>query len=142
MAKKIKVAFIDKMYYNAESKRLCGDMGFTFQESADTRVLIENEDDLINDSIDFINSEEAKEWDDVGDGVETDFSIYELYEGEIEVEDEDYDDFADILWSYRIIDGTSVLKKVFVCATEEDASGIVRKYYPNVDAEYRTEEED
>ena len=136
MAKKIKVAFIDKMYYNAESKRLCGDMGFTFQESADTRVLIENEDDLINDSIDFINSEEAKEWDDVGDGVETDFSIYELYEAEIDVDDDEY---ADFLWSYRIIDGTSVLKKVFVCATEENASGIVKKYYPNVDAEYREE---
>jgi len=132
------INYLDRVWYSAESKRVVGDMAFTFCERGDTKVLAADAEDTIIFNIEeFIDSDDAVENGEVGDGRNTDFAIYELYTAEVETEDEDEDD----IYMADEVEGTSKVIKVFVCATEEDAKDIITaRYGKDMDATYRIEE--
>ena len=145
MSRKIKVGYIDKTIWSAESRQMVGDMGYAFCDMRDTRVLEKDIDESIRaNCIEFVNSDEAKEWEDVGDGKETDFTIYELRKVNLIVDEDDEEEKdADLpLWAYDVDeDEEGELVEVYVCATEEDAKTIVENYYgKDVKAYYRDEE--
>ena len=126
-----KICYIDRVWYDVNHHDVCGDMGFSFEDSAETRRPIDKLEDARKENIDFINSDEAVEWGDVGDGKTEDFAIYELRTAEVEYDEEDLDSNGNIysLCSLPIVDDTDELVEVFVCATEEQASGIIDNYY-------------
>ena len=117
-------------------------MGYAFGEMADTRVLEKDIDETLHRfNMEFIDSEEAEEWGDVGNGKDSDFTIFEIRKVDIIVDDE-YDDVEDTelpLYYYNVAeDSDDELVAVYVCATEEDASAIVKAYYgEGVKAYYR-----
>lgn len=121
-------------------------MGFSFEDSPESRSPIENIDVLRENNIEYINSDNAEQWGDVGDGKNEDFAIYELHTAEVEYDEEDLDENGNIctLSYLPIVDDTDVCTEVFVCATEEQASGIIDEFYEDgqiwMKVHYRSEE--
>lgn len=135
MAKK-KVSYIDRVWYSTESKQVVGDMAFTFCDKDDTRVPIKDAKDLQSNLSIHIDSEDAVEYGEVGDGRNTDFAIYERYVAFVETDDDDDD-----LSMATEIRETTKLVEVFVCSTEENASEIIEPHYgKDVKINYREEE--
>lgn len=144
MSRKVRIGYIDKSIWRAEGKYFAGDMGYAFCDMADTRVLEKDIDETIRpNNLEYIDSEESVEWEDVGNGRDTDFTIYELRTADIIVDDDDEKDEDLALYLYPLDSDTDTIVEVYVCATEEDASEIVKKHYGNdVTAYYRDVEED
>lgn len=103
------IFFMDRVWWDADGKRIIGDMGFTFCDSTDTRT--EDLLELQDNANAWINAEESI--DERGD-YDKDFALYELHEAELELED-----LSDPLWSGYI--ETDKVKSVYACAHEEEA---------------------
>lgn len=144
MSKRVKVGYTDKTIWDAERKDFVGDMAYAFCDMADTRVLEKDIDDTLRPyNWEYIDSQEAEEWGDVGNGRDTDFVIYEIHTADLIVDDDDEDEKDEelALYLYPLDYDTDKIVEVYVCATEEDAREIVNERYGyNVKAYYRDEE--
>lgn len=126
------IAYIDRVYFSAEKKTIFGDMYYTFCESEDTRVPIEDMEDLQYNLSVFIDSDEAEEDGEVGNGIDTDFHIYELHTATLECEDEDT--------MMGTLDNDKVIE-VYICGEEsvipEDVMDIIRGRYEGAEVIFR-----
>lgn len=118
------IAYIDKVYYNGNDKKVYGDLAYHFCDRDDTRVLAEDADDLRSSLSEYINSEDAEENGDAG----YDFSIFYIVNDS--VEQDDLDDGAE----GRLM-GEDKITDVYVLATEERAKDIVESYFANIRAD-------
>lgn len=123
------IAYIDRVYFSAEKKTIFGDMYYTFCESEDTRVPIEDMEDLQYNLSVFIDSDEAEEDGEVGNGIDTDFRIYELHTATIDVNE-----------SLMTGDEDKVIE-VYICGEEsvipEDVMDIIRSRYEGAKVIFR-----
>lgn len=123
------IAYIDRVYFSAEKKTIFGDMYYTFCESEDTRVPIEDMEDLQYNLSVFIDSDEAEEDGEVGNGIDTDFRIYELHTATI-------DDNESLMTG----DEDKVIE-VYICGEEsvipEDVMDIIRSRYEGAKVIFR-----
>ena len=107
---------IDRVWWDAESGMIVGDMGFTFCDRDETRT--EDVESLRKD---------LREWGEEEGFNEGDFAIYELVEVEAELEEDD-DDLvcARLDWdTYKVIEA-------YACATREKAKDADLSKYPKV----------
>lgn len=122
------IAYIDRVYFSAEKKAIFGDMYYTFCESADTRVPVEDMEDLQYNLSAFIDSDEAEEDGEVGNGIDTDFCIYELHTATIDDE------------GMMTGDDDKVIE-VYICGEEsvipEEAKNIIRSRYEGAEVIFR-----
>lgn len=128
-----KIAYVDRLWGHCEDRSIGGDMGFSFNDSADTRS--ENIQEVLDDCRDYAMGDGAKKGDDTYQPENGTFAIYEVYKADINLESEE-----DYLWSGDIED--QELIEVNVCATKEVAGWIedVDKSYKNVKINYREED--
>lgn len=129
-----KVAYVDRVWGDCNDRSISGDMGFTFNDSVDTRS--DKIQEMLDDCRDYTMGEDAIEEGDTYDSESGQFAIYEIYKADINLEDED-----DYLWSGEIED--QELVEVFVCATKEVAGWIEeeeKSRYENVKINYREED--
>ena len=112
------VAYSDLLWGDIKDHKISGDMGFSFCDQADTRT--ENIEEAIKYSEEYCLGEEAEQNCDTlsEDGT---FAIYEVWEADIEMDD-DYSD--DQLWAGTIVEDTDKIIEVHVCATKEQAGWI------------------
>lgn len=118
----LKIGFYDLVWYSAESKRIVGDMGFTFNDSADTRFPADELKENISTALQYHNRESYE--GEVGNGIDSDFAIYEVHTAEGLIDDENEN-----LWSAEIDIDTDNVVALLVCATKSDAQDIIRKRY-------------
>ena len=123
------IAYIDRVYFSAEKKTIFGDMYYTFCESEDTRVPIEDMEDLQYNLSVFIDSDEAEDDGEVGNGIDTDFRIYELHVATIDDND-----------GLMTGDDDKVIE-VYICGEEsvipEDVMDIIRSRYEGAEVIFR-----
>lgn len=123
------IAYIDRVYFSAEKKTIFGDMYYTFCESADTRVPIEDMENLQYNLSAFIDSDEAEEDGEVGNGIDTDFHIYELHVATI-------DDNEALMTG-----SDDKVIEVYICGEEsvipEDVMNIIRSRYEGAEVIFR-----
>lgn len=139
MEKRMKICYIDRCWYDAERKAVNGDMGFSFQDAPDTRKHIKDYDELVASAVAWVN-DPTSEWE-FGNGIDTDFAIYEVVVADAvyDEEDLDIDDPApeedDNLWSYNV-EGAEV-REIVLGITEEEITeevlDIIKKAYPSVE---------
>lgn len=128
-----KIAYVDRLWGHCKDHSIGGDMGFSFNDSADTRS--ENIQEVLDGCRDWALGYGAEEGDDTYQPERGSFAIYEVYKADLNLED----DF-DYLWSGEIED--QELIEVNVCATKEIAGWIedVEKRYNGVNINYREED--
>lgn len=116
---KKKICYTDYLYYDAERDAFYGDMGYAFNDEAESRTPIEEIDELRRSTEEYINSADSADESD-GDGG---YSVFIIRTAILELEEED-----DALWSGNILEDTGI-SDVFVCASEEYAGERVRKEF-------------
>lgn len=117
-----KICYTDYLNYNAKDDAFYGDMGYAFNDEAESRTPIEEIDDVRRSTEEYINSaDSADESDDDGS-----YSVYIIRTAILELEEED-----DALWSGDIVEDTGI-SDVFVCASEECAGERVREEFADV----------
>lgn len=120
------IAYVDLDIAHVEDHSIHGDMGYSICDCADTRS--EDIEGTKKGCMEYALGDDAVEGDDVFDEETGRFTIYEVVEADIELEEED-----DYLWMGDIIDGTREIVAVYACATEEVAGWIKEEsYYKNV----------
>ena len=122
---------MDRVWGYGQEKKVFGDMGFSFQESADTRSYdIPN---LIKASSEYCFTDLSVEEKDVFNAEDQTFPIYEIWEAEIELTWE-----GEALWAGNIVPDTTKLLEVHVCATKEQAGWVEEvDAFKNVKIRYR-----
>ena len=116
---KKKICYTDYLHYDTDGDAFYGDMGYAFNDEAESRTPIEEIDEVRRYSEEYINSaDSADESDEDGS-----YSVYVLRTAILELEEED-----DALWSGDIVEETGITD-VFVCASEEYAGERVRKEF-------------
>lgn len=127
-----KVAYVDRMWGDLRGKKVCGDMGFSICESADTRN--ENIEEVLTECREYALGDGAVIGDDTLDSNDPSFAIYEVYEAYIELDDDAG------LWSGKVVE--QKLIEVNVCASKDVAGWIeeVEERYKGVTINYREEE--
>lgn len=130
-----KIAYVDRLWGHCEERRVGGDMGFSFNESADSRS--ENIQEVLDSCRDYAMGDGAEKGDDTYQPENGSFAIYEVYKADIDLEEED-----DPLWSGIVDEETDEIIGVFVCATKEVAGWIEEaegERYKGVKISYRSE---
>ena len=119
------IGYYDRVWYDAESNDIAGDMGFSFCDSGESRFPATDEQ-LAKSIVDTQEYHCRGCYDyEIGDGVNEDFAIYELHTAIGECEDD-----TEIGIKCADLDmDTDKVVAVFVCATKEDADAIVQKHY-------------
>lgn len=131
--KTIRIAYIDRVWYDAEKKQILGDMGFSFEDSSDTRQLESEIDEMRESCQDWIDNSSTNSYgmEEFGNGRDSDFAIYELCTADATYDDEDFDGKpiqSSDLWRINCIDNVEVVD-VYVCAKKEDAEFIIDEEY-------------
>lgn len=142
MEKQVKIAYIGISIWSSESGYFVGDMGYAFNEEADSRVFEESGYARLRENLEeWINSDDAE--DEGGE----DFYVYELRTavGTYDTEEIGRDEIKESELAYEVdIDSdTDEVSEVFVCAPREVAEDIIREEYGMfVTAHYREVEND
>lgn len=136
MERRVKIVYIDRVWFDHEEKRIVGDMGFSFEDSSDTRQLateIEEVRKSCQEWIDETADPNSEGMEEFGNGKDSDYAIYELHTAEATYDDEDYDGqpitSSARLWDVNIDADTDELTDVYVCALKEDAEVAIDDEY-------------
>ena len=130
---RVKIAFIDLEHWSEQDGRICGDMGYSFEEEPYTRVPIEEINNTRSELEKYINSTDA---DDNGECDKEDFSIYSIVTTDAYL---DYE--GEGLDTADIDRNKNKITDVYVCATEEWAKSRIEKEFPykGIVFHYRTD---
>lgn len=130
-----KIAYVDRLWGHCKDRSIGGDMGFSFNESSDSRS--ENIQEVLDACRDYAMGDDAEKGDDTYQPHHGTFAIYEVYKADIELDDE-----SDPLWYGDVDFATQELIEVNVCATKDVAGWIeeVEKRYKGVTINYREED--
>lgn len=128
-----KVAYVDRMWGYPKDRNVCGDMGFSFCDSIDTRS--ENIEEVLGECREYALGDGAVDGNDTPDPNDASFAIYEVYKAKLFLEDD-----GDWLGSGVVED--KELIEVNVCATKNVAEWVeeVEKRYNGVTINYREED--
>ena len=86
MEKSVKICYIDRVWYDADHKGIVGDMGFSFEDSVETRKFIKDYDELAQNAKAWFD-DPYSDWEKFdGDGG---FAIYEVVVADA-IYDEEY----------------------------------------------------
>ena len=110
--KREKIAYVDYLHYDGESKNFYGDMGYAFNDEKDSRVPVGEIENVKSNLNEYINSDDANENCDTLDD-EGGFSVFIVRTAVVEMEDE-YDN----LWSADLLQETDKPVAVYACASE------------------------
>lgn len=110
---------VDKEWWDAESRKIVGDMGFTCSEADETRTTDLN---ALMDSVSE-GMEYAKEEGEYSDRPTKDFAIYEIQE--LEIEDDEDIELAQIL-DYKTI-------AIFPCCPRRIAEMLLPRHFRGVE---------
>lgn len=129
-----KIAYVDRLWGHCKDRSIGGDMGFSFNDSKDSRS--EDIGEVIEDCREYALGEGAVDGDDTYQEDSETFAIYEVYKANLDLEDDE-----DYLWSGITFDDELI--EVCVCATKKQAGwieGVEKERYNNVKINYREEE--
>lgn len=139
MERRVKIVYIDRVWFDHEEKRIVGDMGFSFEDSSDTRQLATEIEEVRRSCQEWINETADPNrvgMEEFGNGRDSDYAIYELHTAEATYNDEDYDGqpitSSDRLWDVDIDSDTDEITDIFVCATMKDAAQAMDVEYDNM----------
>ena len=138
-----KMEFIDREWYDREDKRIIGDMGFSFEDSPDTRT---TELGTLAESIKEYAGDEmvgSFGWDRI-DTKEDDIPIYYVFQADFEDEmddDEDANEHQFREWNADMVEETRKCVFIGVYASEEEAKALgidkeLKECYPDCEITY------
>jgi hypothetical protein len=124
----IRALYTDLEWYDTESKRIVGDMGFSFCDASDTLRPIEEIDDYLKGSYDYINSEDCDEYES------DDVAIYIVSAVDVEFDDEDVKeygedyDYANNLWLGERGNDMDIIA-LFICTEDAELAKKIASMY-------------
>ena len=138
MEKEVRIAYIGLQYWNPEDREFYGDMGYAFNDEADSRVLEANGyEDLRKGCAEWVNDPNSS--DESAEKEGESYAVYEIHTATATYDTEDFDGNeidADgnltskaRLWSLDIESDTDEITEVYVNAPRAIAESAIKEEY-------------
>lgn len=123
MEKRKAIVFTDRGWYDTETERVVGDMGYSFEDCPETRKPIKEYDNAVKDAIAWVNCDDS-DWERSENDAEGNFAIYEVCTAFVEYDDDEVEeeDVDGLLWACDIDKESVMVKDIVLNARRDEVS--------------------